>query len=89
MGRIFDQTDYRSINDDERWYFHLEIYTDPATGPVSVIRRQVREDGHWQNEGSPIYAREFDRESFSEHHYKNFRAKFARDAAYREKWIED
>ena len=88
MGCILDEKHYEQTSENERWLFNLVLYSDPADEPTTWVRKQYRDtDGRWtldREEG--VYVRHFDREKFNEHHYRNFRRRFAEDEEYRQQY---
>lgn len=91
MGCIIDEKkrehrrDGGNRRENERFVFRLVLYSDPADDPSVTVKRQERTERGWET-GDVQWSRTFDRDSFHESHYENFRRKFARNPEYRSKW---
>lgn len=91
MGCIIDEKRHRHRRDggerreDERYLFRLVLYSDPKDDPSVTIKHQRRTEDGWDT-SEVKWVRHFNRDSFHENHYRNFRDKFDREPDYRKKW---
>ena len=89
MGCIIDEKSYEHEDEEMRWLFRLVLYSDPTDDPSVTVRKQdLTNDGWKLDQSEGVYRRAFDRGTFNEHHYANFRSKFVRDPEYREQYYD-